>query len=100
MVLKDMHLPDFNILIYLVITNEADKKNAYKIANLLLEEKLISCVTFKNIESSFWWEGKITQSKEVQLIIEDEGPGFNEKNIDKIFERFYSRYDSIHFLFS
>tara|TARA_B100000029_G_scaffold205356_1_gene203295 strand:+ start:468 stop:1916 length:1449 start_codon:yes stop_codon:yes gene_type:complete len=25
-----------------------------------------------------------------QLIIEDEGPGFNEKNIDKIFNRFYS----------
>ena len=28
--------------------------------------------------------------KDVQLIIEDEGPGFNEKNIDKIFNRFYS----------
>ena len=25
-----------------------------------------------------------------QLIIEDQGPGFNEKNIDKIFNRFYS----------
>ena len=25
-----------------------------------------------------------------QIIIEDEGPGFNEKNIDKIFNRFYS----------
>ena len=25
-----------------------------------------------------------------QLIIEDEGPGFNEKNINKIFQRFYS----------
>ena len=64
-----MHFPDFNNLIYLVITNESDKKNAYKIANLLLEEKLISCVTFKNIESSFWWAGEITQSKEVQLMI-------------------------------
>ena len=28
--------------------------------------------------------------KNVQLIIEDEGPGFNENNIDKIFDRFYS----------
>ena len=27
---------------------------------------------------------------EAQLIIEDEGPGFNEKNIDKVFNRFYS----------
>ena len=28
--------------------------------------------------------------KVAQLIIEDQGPGFNEKNIDKIFKRFYS----------
>jgi len=27
---------------------------------------------------------------DAQLIIEDEGPGFNEKNIDKVFNRFYS----------
>jgi two-component system, OmpR family, sensor histidine kinase ChvG len=26
----------------------------------------------------------------VQMIIEDEGPGFNEKNINKVFQRFYS----------
>ena len=25
-----------------------------------------------------------------QLIIQDQGPGFNEKNIDKVFNRFYS----------
>ena len=30
------------------------------------------------------------KKNEIQLIIEDEGPGFNEKNIDKIFNRFYS----------
>ena len=30
------------------------------------------------------------KSKDAQLIIEDEGPGFNEKNIDKVFNRFYS----------
>jgi len=30
------------------------------------------------------------KKENVQLIIEDEGPGFNEKNIDKIFNRFYS----------
>ena len=31
-----------------------------------------------------------SKKKDVQLIIEDEGPGFNEKNIDKVFNRFYS----------
>ncbi len=30
------------------------------------------------------------KSKDAQLVIEDEGPGFNEKNIDKVFNRFYS----------
>lgn len=30
------------------------------------------------------------KSEDAQLIIEDEGPGFSEKNIDKVFNRFYS----------
>ena len=30
------------------------------------------------------------KKKEAQLIIEDEGPGFDAKNIDKVFNRFYS----------
>ena len=64
-----MILSEFNQEIYLVITTEVDKKNASKLANLLLREKLIPCVTFKNIESYFWWEGNINQSQEVQLMI-------------------------------
>ena len=68
-----------NQLIYLIITTEVDKENAYKIANHLLVEKLIPCVTFKNIESNFWWEGEIKQSKEVQLIIK-----CKKENINKV----------------
>ena len=64
-----MTLSDLNQEIYLVITTENDKEKATKLANLLLQEKLIPCVNFKNIESYFWWEGNINQSKEVQLII-------------------------------
>jgi len=30
------------------------------------------------------------KKKQIQLIIEDEGSGFNEKNINKVFDRFYS----------
>ena len=70
---------DLNHLIYLIMTTEVDKKHAHKIADLLLGEKLIPCVTFKNIESSFWWEGKINKSKEVQLIIK-----CKEENINKV----------------
>ena len=69
----------FNQLIYFIITNEVDKKNACKIADLLLKEKLIPCVTFKNIESHFWWEGEINKSREVQLMIK-----CKEENINKV----------------
>ncbi len=31
-----------------------------------------------------------TKRKDAQLVIEDEGPGFDEKNINKVFNRFYS----------
>ena len=74
-----MTLSSFNQEIYLVITTEFDKKNASKLANLLLREKLIPCVTFKNIESHFWWEGNINQSQEVQLMIK-----CKKENLDKV----------------
>ena len=64
-----MVLSKLNKEIYLIITTEGDKENASKLANLLLREKLIPCVTLKNVESYFWWEEKINQSKEVQLMI-------------------------------
>ena len=64
-----MSLSDLNQEIYLVITNEVDRRNASKLANLLLREKLVPCITLKDIESFFWWEGNINQSKEVQLMI-------------------------------
>tara|TARA_Y100001968_G_scaffold191698_1_gene175642 strand:+ start:437 stop:760 length:324 start_codon:yes stop_codon:yes gene_type:complete len=70
---------EFNQIIYFIITTEKDKNNANKIAKLLLGEKLIPCVTFKNIESSFWWEGEINKIKEVQLIFK-----CKEENINKV----------------
>ena len=70
---------DFDQVIYMVITTELDKKKACKLANLLLKEKIIACVTFKNVESYFWWEGDINRSKEVQLMIK-----CKEGNIDKV----------------
>ena len=79
---------DLNQEIYLVITTEVDKKNASKLANLLLKENLTPCVNFKNIESHFWWEGEINKSKEVQLIIKCKA-----ENINKVCEKI-SKYHS------
>ena len=73
---------DFDQSIYLIITTEEDNKKAYNIANILLIEKLIPCVTFKNIESQFWWGGEINQSKEVQLLIK-----CKEENVNKVINK-------------
>ena len=77
-----MALSDLNQEIYLIFTTEVDKRNASKLANLLLREKLIPCVTFKNIESYFWWKGNINQSQEVQLMIK-----CKKENIDNVCNR-------------
>jgi len=72
--------------------------NGSKIINVLgVESKLEqivanlldNAVSFSPSNSQISVGCNITK-KEVQLIIEDEGPGFNEKNIDKVFNRFYS----------
>ena len=72
-------LSEFNQELYLVLTTEIDKETACKLANLLLNEKLIPCVTFKNIESYFWWKGNINKSKEVQLMIK-----CKKENVSKV----------------
>ena len=73
---------DENQLLFLIATTEANKENACKLANLLLGEKLIPCVIFKNVESHFWWKGEINQSKEVQLIIK-----CKKENVNKVCEK-------------
>ena len=73
-----MAISNFIKGIYIVITTESEKKNAYKIANLLLRDKLIPCIAFKNIESYFWWEGEIKKSNEIQLIIKCKKENVNE----------------------
>ena len=64
--------------LYLIITTESDKKKAYDMADILLRKKLIACVTFKNIESHFWWRGDINKCKEVQLTIKCKEDKINE----------------------
>ena len=74
-----MNLSELNQEIYIVLTTEIDKETACKLANLLLKEKFIPCVTLKNVESYFWWKGNINQSKEVQLMIK-----CKEENVHKV----------------
>jgi len=45
-------------------------KEAKKMANILLEKRVCACVNvIKDVDSYFWWEGKIAQEKESLLVI-------------------------------
>lgn len=54
------------IIIYITHKN---LKEAKKIANYLLEKKLIACVNYVPITSSYWWNGKIEESKEIVSLV-------------------------------
>jgi periplasmic divalent cation tolerance protein len=48
----------------------SSKKEAEKIVKALLKNKLAACVNVvREIESFFWWRGKIDRAKETLLII-------------------------------
>lgn len=54
-------------IVFVTVGNEEEGK---KIARQLVEEKLAACVNIvPNIQSVYWWEGKIEESQEYFLII-------------------------------
>ena len=55
--------------VLLLITTESNEKIARNIAKLLIQQKLAACVSLKDIYSIYKWEGKIEESKEVEIII-------------------------------
>ena len=55
--------------VLLLITTEYSKKAAKKIAKLLLKKKLAACVSLKDINSIYEWEGKIEEVNEAEIII-------------------------------
>lgn len=54
------------IIIYITHKN---KKEARKVAEALLRDRLIACVNYFPIESSYWWKDKIATSKEIVTLV-------------------------------
>jgi periplasmic divalent cation tolerance protein len=55
------------LVVFITCPDENDGK---RIANLLLKERLAACVNIiPNLKSSFWWSGKIHESKEALLVV-------------------------------
>ena len=52
-----------------MITTEASKKNALRIAKLLIQNKLAACVSIKKIFSIYEWDGDIEETKEFEITI-------------------------------
>ena len=55
--------------VLLLITTEYNKKAAKEIAKRLLKKKLAACVSLKDINSIYEWEGKIEDVNEVEINI-------------------------------
>lgn len=54
------------IFSYIVCKNKAEAK---KIGKVLLQEKLTACVNIlDNMNSMYWWKGKLVEDKETVLI--------------------------------
>ncbi|MBI2621111.1 MAG: divalent-cation tolerance protein CutA [Candidatus Levybacteria bacterium] len=58
----------------------ANEKEADKIANTLLKEKLIVCAKKLPVSSSFLWEKKIKSSEEILLIMDSVAENFEKIN--------------------
>ncbi|NLH72057.1 MAG: divalent-cation tolerance protein CutA [Verrucomicrobia bacterium] len=54
----------------LVLVTAPDIKTARNLARLALEARMIACANLvRNIESHYWWKGKIEKSPEVLLLM-------------------------------
>ena len=55
--------------ILVIITTEPKRSNAEEISKLLIEKKLAACISLKEISSSYFWEGNIETSNEIEITI-------------------------------
>ena len=67
--------------VLIIITTESSKKNALRLAKLLIKNKLAACVSMKEIFSIYEWDNDIEETKEYEITIKSK-PEFKENLID------------------
>jgi len=67
--------------ILVLITTESNKKNALRVAKLLIQKKLAACVSIKQIFSIYEWDDHIEETKEFEITIKSK-PEFKDDLID------------------
>lgn len=63
------------ILIYTILP---DKKSAEEIAKIILKKRLAACFNYWQINSLYWWKGKIEKAKEWAMIIKTKKKNYQE----------------------
>lgn len=64
-----------------VTTSCSSEREALKMADALLKKKLAACVKYSGAQSSFWWNGKVSKSKEFVLTAMT-----TKKNVPKVMQ--------------
>ena len=64
-----------------MITTESNKKNALRVAKLLIQKKLAACVSIKQIFSIYEWDDDIEETKEFEITIKSK-PEYKDDLID------------------
>ena len=73
-----------------MLTTESNKKNAMRVAKLLIQNKLAACVSIKQIYSIYEWDNDIEETKEFEITIKSK-PEFKDSLVDFLHE--ISSYD-------
>jgi len=65
-----------------VCTTCVNKKEAQKIAKILIEKKLAACAVMFPVKSVYQWKGKLEQSKEYVLLVKALNENFKKIEIE------------------
>jgi len=76
--------------VLVLITTESNKKNALRVARLLIQNKLAACVSIKQIFSTYEWDDDVVETKEFEITIKSK-PEFKDSLVGFIYE--ISSYD-------
>ena len=68
---------------------EADIQKANKLTQTLLKLRLAACIKLLNVHSSYWWQGDLVNSKEIQLLIKTTECQLNNLIIERTFKLFW-----------
>ena len=70
--------------VYFTASNE---KEALRIGELLVKERLAACINVFPIKSIFWWKGKVERSEEIGVFV---------KTQEKLFKKIVKRIRELH----